>query len=297
VTAVLEIDGVAKSYGAGAGEVRALGGVDLSVPTGVVYGLLGPNGAGKSTLLRIVLGLVSTSAGRFRLLGQERVDASVLRRIGSLIEAPALYPFLTARETLELLGRTSGFVDRARIDEVLARVGLVEAADRRVRGFSLGMKQRLGVAAALLTRPELLILDEPTNGLDPAGIQEMRVLMRELAREGLTVILSSHLMEEVQKTCDRVAILDRGAVVAEGGVAELLAANTVLRLRASPVEKVLGLLGGRARADGDVIVVEARPEDAAGIVRSLVGAGVDVHEVRPSALSLEDLFLSLTRRA
>lgn len=293
MTAVLETFGLAKSYRSGSARVDALRGVDLQVPKGVVYGLLGPNGAGKSTLLRIVLGLVRASGGGCQLFGANP-DARVRRRVGALIESPALYPFLTATRMIELLAKTSGISAPGAAD-LLARVGLTEAAHRRVRSFSLGMKQRLAVASALIGKPELLIFDEPTNGLDPGGIQEMRSLMRDLARDGTTVILSSHLMEEVQKTCDRVAILNHGAVVAEGAVPELLAASGALMLRASPIDAALKVLGPRGRLAGDMIAADIPRDASAGVIRELVTAGVDVHEARWSEQSLEDLFLSVTR--
>jgi ABC-2 type transport system ATP-binding protein len=298
MSVVLEAVGVTKTYRSGGSAVEALRGLSLSVPRGVVYGLLGPNGAGKSTFLRIVLGLVRANDGHCRLLGESTAGPHILRRVGALIESPALYPFLTATETLQALAKTTGFDEPGRIGELLERTGLAHAADRRVRSFSLGMKQRLGVAAALLARPELLILDEPVNGLDPAGILEMRTLMRDLVKqEGATVILSSHLMEEVQKTCDRVAILNLGALVAEGNVADLLAARGALLLRATPVETALGVLGSQARRQGESIAVDVNAEDAPAVIRRLVEAGVDIYEARWSSASLEDVFLSLTRSA
>lgn len=297
MTSVLEARGIGKVFRTGGGAVEALGGVDLTVPRGAVYGLLGPNGAGKSTLLRITLGLIRATRGTCRLLGAEHADARTMRKVGALIEAPSLYPFFTGRETLQLLAKTSGFDEAGRIDALLARVGLTDAANRRVKSYSLGMKQRLGVAAALLARPELLILDEPTNGLDPAGIQEMRALVRDLAdRDGITVLLSSHLMDEVQKICDRVAILNLGRMVAEGAVKDLLAVGGRLMLHATPAEKALGVLGARAQAVGDMIAADVERVAAPGVVRELVAAGCDVHEVRWSALTLEELFLSMTAR-
>src|SRR6185503_9506874 len=197
MSAALETFALGKSYGAGTGAIHALGALDLSIPRGGVYGVIGPNGAGKSTLLRLVLGLVKPSRGRFRLLESEETNIAVLRRVGAMIEAPSLYPYLTATDALRAFARMSGFTEAGREAAVLARVGLTEAAHRKARTFSMGMRQRLALAAALLHRPELLILDEPTNGLDPAGIQDMRVLIRSLVeQEGVTIILSSHLLDE-----------------------------------------------------------------------------------------------------
>jgi ABC-2 type transport system ATP-binding protein len=289
----LETSGLGKSYGRGDRAVTALGALDLSIPRGIVYGVLGPNGAGKSTLLRLALGLVKPSRGSVRLLGENWIDARVLRRVGAMIEAPALYPFLTARETMRAFARYSGLNDSAREEAVLARVGLTAAADRRSKTFSMGMRQRLALGAALLTRPELLILDEPTNGLDPAGIQEMRTLIRDLVdKEGVTIILSSHLLDEVQKVCDRVAFINRGNLVSEGKVADLVAGQGGLYLRASPMAKAMAVLGGRGRVEGDGIVAEITEDAAPALIRDLVAAGVDVYEARWMTQSLERVFMS-----
>ena len=293
MTAALETSGLGKSYGRGARAVSALGALDLSIPRGMVYGVLGPNGAGKSTLLRLALGLIRPSRGSVRLLGENRIDARVLRRVGAMIEAPALYPFLTARETMQAFARYSGLKDPAREQAVLDRVGLTAAADRRAKTFSMGMRQRLALGAALLTRPELLILDEPTNGLDPAGIHEMRTLIRDLVdKEGVTIILSSHLLDEVQKVCDRVAFINRGNLVSEGKVSDLVAGQGGLFLRASPMAKAMAVLGARGRVEGDGMVAEIAEADAPALIRDLVAAGVDVYEARWMTQSLERVFMS-----
>jgi ABC-2 type transport system ATP-binding protein len=295
VTTALETSGLGKTYGREARAVTALGALDISIPKGVVYGILGPNGAGKSTLLRIVLGLVRPSRGSFRLLGESAISATVLRRVGAMIEAPSLYPFLTARDMLHALARVSGFGELAHIDAVLARVGLSEAAHRRARTYSMGMRQRLALAAALLTRPELLILDEPTNGLDPAGIQEMRTLVRNLVdQDGVTIILSSHLLDEVQKVCDRVAILNRGQLIAEGKVSDLIAGRGGLFVAASPADRALALLGARARPHADGLIADITREAAPALIRDLVAAGIDVFEARWVTQSLEEVFLTET---
>lgn len=293
MTPALETSGLGKSYGRGERVVTALGALDLSIPRGMVYGVLGPNGAGKSTLLRLALGLIRPSRGSVRLLGENQIDARVLRRVGAMIEAPALYPFLTARETMRAFARYSGLNDPAREQAVLERVNLAGAADRRAKTFSMGMRQRLALGAALLTRPELLILDEPTNGLDPAGIQEMRTLIRELVdKEGVTIILSSHLLDEVQKVCDRVAFINRGNLVSEGKVSELVAGQGGLFLRASPMAKAMAVLGARGRVEGEGIVVEVTEAQAPALIRDLVAAGVDVYEARWMTQSLERVFMS-----
>ena len=298
MTAALETSGLGKTYGREARSVTALGALDLSIPKGVVYGILGPNGAGKSTLLRMVLGLVRPSRGSFRLLGENLIDAKVLRRVGAMIEAPSLYPFLTARDTLHAFARVSGFSDLAHIDAVLARVGLTEAAHRKARTYSMGMRQRLALAAALLTRPELLILDEPTNGLDPAGIQEMRTLVRSLVdKDGVTIILSSHLLDEVQKVCDRVAILNRGQLIAEGKVSDLVSGRGGLFIAASPIDKALALLGPRARMHDDGLIADIPREAAPALIRDLAAAGIDIFEARWMTQSLEEVFLTETGAA
>jgi ABC-2 type transport system ATP-binding protein len=286
----LEAVGVGKTFGA----VKALDALSLQIPRGGVYGILGPNGAGKSTLFRIVLGLVRPTSGEARLLGAAAGDIKALRRIGAVIEMPRFLPWLTARDTLKVLALESG-EKSPDIDGWLDRVGLTEAADRTVHGFSVGMKQRLALAAALLTRPEVVILDEPISGMDPAGILEIRALVRELAdRDGVTVILASHQLDEVQRVCDRVAFLDRGLLVREGSVNELTAVHELLRLTVSPVDKALAVLGDKARADGDAVLATINRKDAPALIKALVKAGVDITEARWVGGDLEQVFLSLT---
>ncbi|MFN7232136.1 MAG: ABC transporter ATP-binding protein, partial [Brevundimonas sp.] len=241
MTAVIATRGLTKTFGG----VKALDRLDLIIPKGGIYGVLGPNGAGKSTLFRILLGLIRPTAGEAEVLGGPIVAPGALRRTGSMIETPRFPPFLSARQVLGWLARAQGLSpDAGEIARWLDRVGLAAAADRRVRGFSVGMMQRLGVAAALLHRPDLVILDEPTSGMDPPGIQEMRALIRSLAADdGVTVILASHQLLEVQRVCDRVAILNKGRLVREGAVSELTAVGERLRLQASPLARILDTLG------------------------------------------------------
>ncbi len=288
---VIEVRGLTKTYGT----VKALDGLDLSIPRGGVYGVLGPNGAGKSTLFRTLLGLVRPTEGDATVMGGRMGDPRAMRRMGSMIETPRFPPFLTARQVLEWLGRAHGGVARTDIDAWLNRVGLSEAADRRVRGFSVGMMQRLGVAAALMTRPDLVILDEPTSGMDPPGIQEMRALIRDLAdRDGVTVVLASHQLQEVQRVCDRVAILNRGRVVAEGLVSELTASGGRLRLTATPLAKAMAVLGDRGALDGDAVLAAIERAEAPALIRDLVKAGVDIEEARWIGMDLETVFMSET---
>src|SRR5947207_3579255 len=217
--AVIETRGLTKRFGTRA----AVDGVDLVVPAGVAFGFLGPNGAGKTTLIRTLLGLTQPSAGEVTLLGlpqpQQRREA--LARVGAIVEEPKFHPHLTGRENLKIVAAARDRAADARIDDALERVGLARRADERVKAYSLGMRQRLGIARCLLADPALLILDEPMNGLDPAGILEMRHLIRAFVDEGRTVFLSSHLLDEVEKTCDHVAIVDRGRVILQGSVAEV----------------------------------------------------------------------------
>ncbi|HYD05696.1 MAG TPA: ABC transporter ATP-binding protein [Reyranella sp.] len=294
MSAVLEADDLSKSYG----KVKALDGLSLSVPPGGVYGVLGPNGAGKSTLFRIWLGLVRPTQGTARVLGAiAGKDAKIERRAGSMIETPRFPPFLTARQVLRMLARASGLKGyEGRIDSLLERVNLTEAADRKVRGFSVGMAQRLGVAAALISEPEMLILDEPTSGMDPAGINEMRALIRELAdKDGVTVIIASHQLAEVQRVCDRVAILDHGKLVSEGLVSELVSGQAHgLRIVATPTAAVLKLLGKKGVRDGEGVLALIERKEAPDLFRRLVAENISITEARWVGGDLEKVFLQQT---
>jgi ABC-2 type transport system ATP-binding protein len=290
----IEVLEVSKCFGRGEGAVQALDRLSLSIPSAGVYGLLGPNGAGKSTLLRIVTGLVHADAGSVGLFGAPACPAS-RRRLGALIEAPTFYPFLTARELLRVLAATSG----ATVEDhsaLLARVGLAGAANRAVAGFSLGMKQRLGIAAALVARPEILILDEPTNGLDPDGIAEIRELVRTLAdRDGIAILLSSHQLDEVERICDRVAILTHGRLAAEGRVDELLAAGERLWIDARPAEAVLARLGERGALEQGGVAARIERSEAPALLAALAAEGVEIFEARWVRRDLESVFFAETR--
>lgn len=284
----LEADRLTKTYGA----VRALDDFSLAIPAGGVFGVLGPNGAGKSTLFRIALGLVRPTSGAVLLSGSPPGDITALRKVGAMIETPRYPAYLTGRDTLKMLALESGLKD-PNIDGWLERVGIAHAADRSTSGYSVGMKQRLGLAAAFFTRPELVILDEPTSGMDPAGIQEIRALIVDLAqREGVTVILASHQLDEVRRVCDRVAILSKGKVVAEGAVAELTAGEARLRITASPIAQVLAVLGAKGAADGaDAALADIRRDEAPALIRALVEAGVEITEARWRDADLEGVYL------
>ena len=285
--ALIEAHELSKRFGA----VVALDRLSLSIPAGGVYGILGANGAGKSTFFRLCLDLLRPTGGTVSLMGARPGDTANRRRIGAMIETPRYHPFLTAAQTLTMLARASGEKEPD-IGRWLARVGLGEAAHRRVHHFSVGMKQRLGIAAALVARPQLLILDEPTSGMDPAGIQEMRALMRDLAENhGVTILLSSHLLDEVQRVCDRVAIFARGKLAAEGRIDALLAGQEKLRLLAAAPDALLAALGGRGHPDGDGVLVAVTRGEAPALLRMLVNGGVDLIEARWVGGELEKFYL------
>ncbi len=299
---VIEVEGLRKEYRRiRRGRTIAVNGLDLDVPEGGVYGFLGPNGAGKTTTIRCLLGLVRPSAGRTRLLGAAVPGdlAGVIGRVGSIVEQPALFPRFTGRRNLEILGRIDG-ASGSEIDRSLERVGLAERAGDMVKTYSLGMKQRLGIAAALLKDPSLLILDEPANGLDPAGIVEVRELVRSLGAEGRTVFVSSHILSEVQHTADRVAILARGRLIKAGPVGEVLAAGGArgLIVKLADLESGIAALaqaGINAERADDVLKVDLAPEEGERVSRVLAQRGLYVSELRPDQVDLETVFLELTK--
>jgi ABC-2 type transport system ATP-binding protein len=298
----IEVEGLRKVYRRlRRADQLAVDGLDLHVPEGCVFGFLGPNGSGKTTTIRCLLGLVRPSAGRLAVLGRPVPEdlASVVGRIGTVVESSAFFPTMSGRRNLELLARLEG-LSASRIDTALERAGLAERAGDQVRRYSLGMRQRLGLAAALLKDPALLVLDEPANGLDPAGIREIRLLLRELADEGRTIFVSSHLLAEVGQTCDHVAILRRGRCVAAGPVADVLGtgrtgAGLIVRVEdTSAAVAALSTAGLAVRVDDGVVRVAVPPAEAARVNRLLGAAGLWASELRPDEASLEELFLSLT---
>ena len=293
---VIETHELRKRYGE---RILAVDGLALQVRRGEVYGFLGPNGAGKTTTLRMLLGLVRPTSGTAFVLGARPGSPQSLAHVGALIETPAFYPFLAGRDNLRVLARYSG-TPEARIEPVLEEVGLAARGSDRFATYSLGMKQRLGIAAALLKDPELLILDEPTSGLDPAGMAEMRTFIRDLGRGRRTVLLSSHLMAEVEQIADRVGVISGGKLVGEGTVEELRGRES-LWVRAEPLDKAervvaeLQAVEQVSRVDGGLRIA-ADPAAAAGINRKLVEAGIDVGELRHERASLEKVFLELTQQ-
>ncbi len=293
--------GLHKRYG----QRTALAGLDLSVPTGVVYGFLGPNGAGKTTTMRLLTGLIHPDAGTIEVLGRPfgRRDRRHLFEVGALIESPSFYPYLSARENLRSLAASGARTSLARIDELLELVGLRDRARDKVQTYSLGMKQRLGIAAALLSDPRLLLLDEPANGLDPAGIVAMRETLRQLAASGKTVFVSSHILGEVQQLADVLGIIASGRLVREGPIDQLLQGEGIVRVRVAPAEAdaARGILdrlavdGERSTSDGKDgwLSVRIEPERAADVNRALATAGIFASGLETGS-DLESLFLELT---
>jgi ABC-2 type transport system ATP-binding protein len=283
------------------GRRPALADLDLEVHRGRVQGFLGPNGAGKTTCISLILGLITPTDGHVEMFALDTRAhlSSALRRTGAVLEGPAFYPHLSARENLRVLGGLSGGVEYGRIDEALALVGLQARARDKVRGYSLGMNQRLAVAAALLHDPELLILDEPTNGLDPAGMREFRGLIRELGASGKTVFVSSHLLNEVEQMCDDVAIIKEGRLVTQGPVASLVRRGAALEITTTDNERAQtvilaldGVLG--VTRERDSLVVEAPRERAAEISRALADQQIYLWELKPRESTLEEFFLEVT---
>ena len=296
--------GLTKRFGANV----AVDGVDLRIPRGCAFGYLGPNGAGKTTLIRVLLGLTRADAGTMSMLGHEvpRHRDRALARVGAIVDEPRFHGHLTGRQNLRLLAAAREPAARERIGAAMERVGMSHRADDRVAKYSMGMRQRLGVAACLLGDPQLLILDEPMNGLDPAGMHEMRDMIRSLVAEGRTVVLSSHLLDEVERTCDAVAIVDRGRVIRQGPIADLLAgtASTVQVDCGEPdharaiVESAQLAAKVQAGPDGlSVTLTAGLPREViAELNRLLVTAGIPVYRVQPVHASLESWFLQVTSR-
>jgi ABC-2 type transport system ATP-binding protein len=295
--AVIETRGLTKRFG----DRAAVDGVDLLVPAGVAFGFLGPNGAGKTTMIRTLLGLTRPSSGEVLLLGlpQPAKRREALARVGAIVEEPKFHPHLTGRENLKIVAAVRDRAAEARIPEALQRVGLANRGSDRVKTYSLGMRQRLGIARCLLADPALLILDEPMNGLDPAGILEMRHLIRAFVDEGRTVFLSSHLLDEVEKTCDHVAIVDQGRIVVQGAVAEIAeSGDPTLLLEVDDLAAARRVLDGH-RVDvegGGLRVSLTNGLGAAELNRALVEAGVAVSRLEPARATLEEKFLAITSR-
>jgi len=283
-------------------EVVAVDRVDLTVRQGEVYGFLGPNGAGKTTTLRMLLGLIMPTAGRVELYGRDPIGdgARALDGVAGFVEAPRFYPYLSGRKNLQMMAALDGYGAAGRVDEVLALVDLERAANQRTGGYSHGMGQRLGIAGALLRSPRLLILDEPATGLDPAGIRDMRLLITRLAGEGITVLLSSHQLAEVQEVCNRVAIIRSGKVAYEGPLADLRgSSDRGYRLHTSDDARALAIARGQAGVHnplntGSELRFEASEQTVGALSLALAAAGVAILTLAPVMATLEDLFFELT---
>ena len=294
---VIRTDGLTKRYG----DILAVDDLSLEVPRGQVLGLLGPNGSGKTTTMGMLLGLVKPTAGSFSLFGGSTSHQSALHRVGAIVETPAFYPYLSGRDNLAYYQGITGKGNRKELDELLSKVGLADRAKSRFRTYSLGMKQRLGLAYALLGDPELLFLDEPTNGMDPAGMAEVREMIRGLGTGGRTVLLSSHLLHEVEQVCDSVAILSKGKLIAQGNVADLVhtRAGERVRLRTTDNVKAIEVLSalewvGDVTTEGESVIVEAPSERSSELSAALGRSEVYVTEMAADEMSLEQYFLDIT---
>jgi ABC-2 type transport system ATP-binding protein len=295
--APVELRGLVKRYG----DIVAVNQVDLTVEAGDVYGYLGPNGAGKTTSLRMMLGLIRPDEGSVRVFGRDPMQTvHALDGVAGFVEAPRFYPYLTGRRNLELLAAFDGRGAPDRIDGALETVELTDRAGDRVGGYSHGMQQRLGIAAALIRDPRLLLLDEPATGLDPAGMRDMRRLIRRLADAGMTVLLSSHLMPEVEELCNRVAIVRSGAIVYEGAIADLKrTAGSTYHLRTTDDERALAVCQAQpgirdVRTEGDAVAFGADEQAVAELSVALVEAGALIRSLVPQTATLEELFFKLT---
>jgi ABC-type multidrug transport system ATPase subunit len=294
---VVQTKDLTKRYGDADSGRLAVDRVSMTVRRGEVYGFLGPNGAGKTTTLRMVLGLIRPTAGSATVLGRPAGEPATTARIGALVEGPGFYPYLSGRDNLRTMARYRGMPD-AVVDHALARGDLADRGQDKFKSYSLGMKQRLGVAAALMGDPDVIVLDEPTNGLDPAGMADMRTLILDLAKGGQTVLLSSHLLAEVEEICDRVGVIARGQLLVESTVSALRGGRR-LRVVASPVDQALAIamrLAGEdaVRLEGDAVLLDVPAERTPEIVRALVTEGLDVHEATVTERTLEDVFFEMT---
>lgn len=295
---------LSKTFGKGKKAVEAVIDLDLEVQAGQVFGFLGPNGAGKTTTIRLLMDLIRPTHGESFIFGEKAGTRGALQHVGALVEGADFYPFMTGWDNLAVLSRTANDYQPERIENLLTEVGLAEHAHKLVGEYSTGMKQRLGLAAALLGDPDLLIFDEPTNGLDPAGIQEMRGFIRDLAeRYGKTVFLSSHMLNEVEQVCDQVAIINRGRVIEQGSVAQLLSGDSAyLRVQVDPFESAMDILCERwpvdrdatAAKEGGWVRVTANPEEGPAVIQTLVKAGIRVYQVIHQKRSLEEFFITVT---
>ncbi len=290
--------GLTKKYG----NLTAVNSLDLEIPKGTIFGFLGPNGAGKTTTIRMLLGLITPSSGAASLLGYDVKSqrSQIAKKVGAIVETPAFYAYMTGEENLQVLANSSNLpINKSTIDKLIERVGLKGRGKDKVKNYSLGMKQRLGIAATLLSDPEILFLDEPTNGLDPAGTVEMRNLIAGLGAENRTIFLSSHLLNEVEQVCTDVVIVKQGEKKLQGKIADLLDSGKSFVIKSEPLDKTLNVLQQyqnlHAKSDnGNGIIITTEAKEIPHIVRALVGANIDVYQVVEKRNTLEDIFLELT---
>jgi ABC-2 type transport system ATP-binding protein len=292
---VIQTEGLTKRFG----KIVAVDNLSLTVPRGHVFGLLGPNGSGKTTTMGMLLGLTRPTSGSFSLFGDQAGNQEALRRVGAIVETPAFYPYLTGRQNLAYFQGILGRGTPQELDALLERVGLADRADDRYQTYSLGMKQRLGLAYALLGDPELLFLDEPTNGMDPAGMAEIRELIRSLGTEDRTVFLSSHLLNEVEQVCDSLVILSKGKLIAQGSVDELLKGRGQVRIKTTENAQAVAVLAAldwveEVKTENGTVVVTAPPERAAELSAVLAQADIYIDEMTSGQESLESYFLEIT---
>jgi ABC-2 type transport system ATP-binding protein len=296
--AIIKTNNLTKRFGAKLSGILAVDNLDIEVHRGEVFGFLGPNASGKTTTIGMLLGLIAPTSGNIELFGEDTKNElpKLLKRVSAVLESSAFYPHLSGYDNLLIFARTIGGIEEGRIYEVLEMVGLKKRASSKVRTYSLGMRQRLAVATALLNDPELIIMDEPANGLDPSGIIEFRELTRSLGEQGKTVFISSHLLHEIEQVCDHVAIINRGKFLAQGSVNELLHKGKMLQMRVPDPDAASNLLMNldwvkTIETDDSYIYIEIGEEQAAEVNRILVTAGIPVSEMKMSENSLEDFFL------
>lgn len=284
------------------GHIVAVDDLSIEVHKGETFGFLGPNGSGKSTTMGMILGLIAPTSGSVEVFGLEAQHnlPSILPRVGAVMETPGLYPYLSGRDNLKVFARLSDHISDKRIDEVLDLVEMSSRAKDKFSNYSMGMKQRLAIACALLHNPELIIMDEPTNGLDPAGMKEIRELIIELSKQGKTIFLNSHLLHEVEQVCERVAIIKKGKIVVQGPVKELVKAGDVLQIKVNEPDKAMAILGGQkwissVNKAGDYILLGVKADKAADVNALLAKDGIFAAEIKAKENSLEEFFLEQTQ--
>lgn len=301
MTQAIQVRDLQKTFGRRKQQVQAVKHIEFEVDAGQVFGFLGPNGAGKSTTIRMILNLIRPTRGEIQVYGQSVQTAQdILKaRVGAMVDGARFYPFLTGRANLEVIAKAGGIYSQKQINALLDKLGMSDRADRLMKDYSTGMKQRIGIAATLLGNPDLIILDEPTNGLDPKGIREIRQFIRDLVdKHGKTVFLSSHLLNEVEQICDRVAIINHGEIVQQGTVSDLLAGQVALRIETDKPEKACQLLSSHWKAEPDEqpdwLQVQANRDETPHILRNLMNGDVSVFQVVTQRRTLEDYFLAVT---